>query len=167
MRPTASKIIRGRGISALRDRGGERSRSREELLAARGIFPLARNQLNEVEIADERSRLDGPNGKSFNRRSLLSRVRERAQCASQACSLAGWLAGCLLRRLRRNEATLLSRKTKEQRAAVAHPPSPFFHLLLKRPGCLSFSYYQAGSSPPLSFYLLLRSSCHYKRESCL
>jgi len=56
--------------------------TRKEPLAERGIFPLARNQLNEVEIADERSRLDGPNGKSFNRRSLLSRVRERAQNVS-------------------------------------------------------------------------------------
>lgn len=79
---------------------------------------------------------------------FLASEKERSVRVKRARSLAGWLAGCLLRRLRRNEATLLSRKTKEQRAAVAHPPSPFFHLLLKRPGCLSFSYYQAGSSPP-------------------
>lgn len=45
----------------------------------RGIFPLARNQPNEVDVVDdERSRPDGPsNGRNYNRRSLLSRVREK------------------------------------------------------------------------------------------
>lgn len=63
--PTASKIVILTircGFRVLRD--GERLRSREGPLAAQGIFPSqTRNQLNEVDMADERSRSDDPNGR--------------------------------------------------------------------------------------------------------
>lgn len=73
--------------AAVRDPALERNSAR----GASGIFPLARNQLNEVEIADERSRPDGPNGKSFNRRSLLSHVSEKEpRCCESSC--ARWLS---------------------------------------------------------------------------
>lgn len=82
----ASEIIRGRaGFSALRAglAGDSASReTREKDCSRRGHFsPRARNQPNEVDVGDERSRSDGPNGRSSNRETWPSRSHPRRNAA--------------------------------------------------------------------------------------
>lgn len=176
-----------RGSQSGRGRREERRlQSREgRLLAARGIFPLARNQPNEVDVVDdERSRPDGPpNGRSCNRRSLLSRVRERTTRESRClpvCLLAS-LSVCLpalTAALRTTIPTKRSYPLVPENKRAARAAAVLVHRLLSfislsvflflpcqpfsQTACLPFSRYHASSpstssGPPVS---------HYKRESC-
>lgn len=107
--------------------------------------------------------MDSLNGRSFNRRSLLSHIRGNKVLRASPTTL---VVCC-------HRATPTERShppvPENKRAAHGCCSSPFFHALLKRPDCLSFSRYHAEFLllflPPIRLPLIISENRVHRPSS--